>query len=94
MSRAHLPDSLAATLSELAIQLQSEPDDEHLLQHVAEASAREVPGAEWVGVTLFAGGKLYTAVSDPFVEKIDKRQYDIGDGPCVGCDAGLDRALR
>jgi GAF domain-containing protein len=84
MSRSHLPDSLAATLSELAVQLHSEPDDEHLLQHVAEASVREVPGAEWVGVTLFAGGKLYTAaVSDPFVEKLDSRQYDIGDGPCI-----------
>jgi GAF domain-containing protein len=84
MSRRRLPKSLASTLSELAMQLYSEPDDEHLLRHVAEACVREVPGAEWVGVTLFAGSGLYTAaVSDPFVEKIDKRQYDIGDGPCI-----------
>jgi GAF domain-containing protein len=79
-----LPDSLATTLTELAIRLYSEPDDEHVLRHVAETSAREIPGADWVGVTLFAGGTLYTAaVSDPFVEKLDKRQYDIGDGPCI-----------
>lgn len=79
-----LPASLASTLGELARQLQTEPDDQQLLTVVAEAAAREIPGADWAGVTVFTAGRLDTAAaSDPFVNEIDKRQYELGTGPCV-----------
>ncbi len=80
----HLPAGLAATLSELARQLQREPDDKQLLKLVSVAAAREIPGADWAGVTVFTGGQIHTAAaSDPIVLEIDRLQYEIGAGPCV-----------
>jgi GAF domain-containing protein len=68
---------------------------EELLSRVAAFAVRAIPGAAGAGVTLLKSDagldRVDTrAVSAPFVEEIDRIQYDVlGEGPCI--TAALER---
>ncbi len=75
---------VARDLSELARQFQADRNPQDLLQHIAEAAARDVPGAAYAGITLLEAGELSTpAKSDELVAEIDRKQYELSEGPCV-----------
>jgi GAF domain-containing protein len=55
-----------------------------LLQQVCQHVLVVVPGAEMVSVTLVRGGVAQSAVcTDDRALRIDAKQYEIGDGPCL-----------
>lgn len=54
------------------------------LAHVAEFTARAIPGADGAGLTLLDGDRRDTVVaSAEFVREVDALQYGIGEGPCI-----------
>ncbi len=75
---------VARDLSELARQFQADRSPPDLLRHIAQAAARDVPGAAYAGITLLEAGALSTpAKTDELVAEIDRKQYELGEGPCV-----------
>lgn len=75
---------LARALSELAREMQAEPDTAGLLQRIAEAAITEIEGTEYAGISLIAGNRVRTeAATDELVRQIDKQQYQLGEGPCL-----------
>ena len=80
---------IARELSELARELQADLTADALLEHIVMAAVTEIPGAQYAGITLVAGKKVSTpAASDELVERVDRAQYDTGEGPCL--DAARD----
>lgn len=84
-SRGQRPDAgLARQLSELARQMQADTSNEALLQRIVTAATAEVPGARYAGITLRTHGELSSpVVTDELVTRIDRLQYETGEGPCV-----------
>ena len=86
---------LQASLRELATLVSGGRPLQELLDRVAMAAARAVPGADGAGVTLLrVGGDgnhvEALAASDPFVSEIDEIQYrTVNEGPCI--TAALER---
>jgi len=79
-----LPLAIAEALGEVARRLDAEPDVEHTLDAIVAATKTNVPGAEFVGVSLVDGKGIKTvSPSDEIVTRIDKLQYQLGEGPCV-----------
>lgn len=75
---------LARDLSELAREMQADRDPKDLLQHIVEAAVRDIPGTAYAGITLLDAGQLSTPAStDVLVVDIDRRQYELAQGPCV-----------
>src|SRR4051812_46225546 len=57
--------------------------DANLLQ-VAALAVRNVPGADFAGITLLRDGRPTTAVfTDSASPEIDAAQYETGEGPCL-----------
>jgi GAF domain-containing protein len=75
---------IARELSELARELQADITAEALLSHIVVAAVAEIPGAQYAGITLVAGKKVSTpAASGELVGRIDRLQYESGEGPCL-----------
>ena len=75
---------IARQLSELSRELQADLTTETLLQHIAMAAVTEVPGAQYAGITLLTGKEFATAAaSGELVERLDRVQYQTGEGPCL-----------
>ena len=75
---------IARQLSELARELQADLTTEMLLHHIAMAAVTEVPGAQYAGITLVTGKEFSTAAaSGELVERLDRMQYQTGEGPCL-----------
>ncbi len=75
---------VARALSELARQMQADPDALALLQHLVDAAVVNVPGTRWAAITLLEHGELSTAVQTAALPcEIDKLQYRLNEGPCV-----------
>jgi len=75
---------IARELSELARELQADLTTEALLKHIVMAAVTEVPGAQYAGITQLTGKEFATtAASGELVERIDRAQYETGEGPCL-----------
>src|SRR3954454_6601618 len=54
------------------------------LHQVAALAVRNVPGADFAGITLMRDGRPTTAVfTDQASPEIDSAQYESGEGPCL-----------
>ena len=84
-SGARPGDSVAAHFSQLARDLQAAPDVDQTLQTIVDSAVMNVDGADLAGITLVTGaGKVSTpAASDELVRRIDRIQYETGQGPCL-----------
>ena len=75
---------IARQLSELARELQADITTEALLKHIVGAAVTEVSGAQYAAITLLAGKEFSTpAVSGELAGRIDRAQYETGEGPCL-----------
>jgi transcriptional regulator with GAF, ATPase, and Fis domain len=75
---------IARQLSELARELQADLTAEALLRHIVMAALTEVPGTQHAGITLVVGKEFATpAASGELAERIDRVQYETGEGPCL-----------
>jgi hypothetical protein len=71
-------------MSQLARELQAEPDEQAMRQRITQAALSEIDGATWAGITLVEGKHLHTvAQTAQLVREIDQVQYRTGEGPCV-----------
>ncbi|GAA1857739.1 GAF and ANTAR domain-containing protein [Pseudonocardia ailaonensis] len=82
------PDSgvaaAAAHLAELARDMAVERDERLIVRSVVDAAVREVPGAEFAGITVIEQEGAWTpAATDDLVSKVDVLQYETGQGPCL-----------
>ncbi len=78
--------ALGAAMSELARTLQHEHASEHAtLEAVTAAAVEAVPGAEHAAISLVVRGRTVQshAATDPLAERIDARQTELGQGPCL-----------
>jgi transcriptional regulator with GAF, ATPase, and Fis domain len=77
------PDSATFAFAELSRQLLTE-SRERTLHKVVELAVATVAGCDYAGVTLKHNGRLDTpAASDPLVNRLDRDQYELDEGPCV-----------
>ena len=75
---------IARQLSELARELHADLTTEALLDRIVMAAVTEVPGAQYAGITLVTGKDFSTrAASGELIERIDRVQYQTGEGPCL-----------
>jgi GAF domain-containing protein len=75
---------IARSMSQLARELQAEPDEQAMRQRITQAALSEIDGATWAGITLVEGKHLHTvAQTAQLVREIDQVQYRTGEGPCV-----------
>ncbi len=75
---------IARQLSELARELHADLTTEALLDRIVMAAVTEVPGAQYAGITLVTGKDFATAAaSGELIERIDRVQYQTGEGPCL-----------
>jgi GAF domain-containing protein len=83
-SGGYADPGVARQLSELARELQAEPDMASLLQRIVEAAVAEVDGATHAGITVVDHGCFSTAAqTSELAARIDRIQYAVGDGPCL-----------
>ncbi len=78
--------ALGAAMGELARALQHEHASEHAtLDAVTAAAVGAVPGAEHASISLVVRGKTVEsrAATDPLAERMDARQTELGQGPCL-----------
>jgi GAF domain-containing protein len=74
----------ADLLARLARELDAEADLDRMLQRVVDATLTEIGGAEHAGITLAERNSVSTRVAtSDLVRKVDKIQYDTGEGPCL-----------
>lgn len=84
MSIDYSPSALATRYADIARELSSQPDADSVFRALTAAAVREVPGAEYAGITQGKPGKFVTmAPTDDVVNVVDEVQYDLGSGPCV-----------
>ncbi len=78
-------NDLAARLSDLARDLQGEDDLEKTLLAIAAAAVGTVPGAQYAALSVVQRRReVHTrAWTDEACIKIDRVQYDTGQGPCL-----------
>jgi GAF domain-containing protein len=79
-----LPPDLAETLGQVARWLEAEETVDGTLEAVVTAARENIPGVEYAGISLVDRGAIRTmAPSDEIVNRIDKLQYTLNEGPCV-----------
>jgi len=78
-------DELAVHLSELARDLQDQPTLQATLERIVEAAVANVPGACMAGISQVEDRhRIDTpAGTDELVFRVDRAQYDVGEGPCL-----------
>lgn len=76
---------LAETFGTLARTLQRQDDLQATLAAIVAAAVHTVPGARHAGITVTGGrGRWATpAATDDLVRRVDRVQYETGQGPCV-----------
>jgi GAF domain-containing protein len=78
------PSALGRMLVEAGRSIADEIDLLTLLQHVAGIAQEAIDDADCTGITIDLGGLTYTAVhTDERTLRIDREQYEAGDGPCL-----------
>jgi GAF domain-containing protein len=80
-----LADELSAVFARMSGLLLSEETVSTAVGLVTALATDAVPGAVGAGVTLVddRGGKTTSGASDPVVEKADRMQYELDEGPCL-----------
>jgi transcriptional regulator with GAF, ATPase, and Fis domain len=74
----------AAAFARLSHELLSEAASEDTLRRVVTLAVETIGGCDYAGVTLKHNGRLDTpAATDPLVNRLDRAQYDLNEGPCV-----------
>lgn len=77
-------DSIAWHLSELARDLEAEPDMAALLQRITDATVIEIDAAEHAGISLVEQRQVTTqAATSDLVRAVDDRQLRLQEGPCL-----------
>jgi transcriptional regulator with GAF, ATPase, and Fis domain len=75
---------VARELSELARDLQAEPDPQAVMQRIVEATVHEIPAATSAAITLVHKGQVSSpAHSDDIAVRVGSIQSRTGEGPCV-----------
>ena len=75
---------LARTLSEVARDLQAEPDENQTLQAIVAAAVHTIPGVVSGGISQVHRRQISTQVpSDDLVARCDQAQDELGEGPCL-----------
>ncbi|MFC7548115.1 GAF and ANTAR domain-containing protein [Plantactinospora sp. GCM10030261] len=84
-AQADKPDWLAVRLGELARSLQDLDDARTTLVGIVRAAVETIPGAQHAGIMeVRQRRKLVTsAASSDLVRRVDRAQYDVGEGPCL-----------
>src|SRR5690606_24690058 len=79
------PGPLARQFAQLARHLLAADSIGEVLEHIVNAAHHIVPGADLASVTLRTpDGTFHTPVeTDPDATKLDRLQYDSGEGPCM-----------
>ncbi len=78
------PDDVALVVTELSGLLVDDESLEERLQRVVDLATRTIPSCDAAGVTLVTGERPRTAAyTDDRTIRIDRAQYDVGDGPCL-----------
>lgn len=76
--------SIARELSELARELEHEPDMQAVMQRIVVAAVDEINGATSAAITLVSGGTLSSpAHTDDVATAVGEAQRTTGQGPCV-----------
>ena len=85
---------LAAQLAQVALSLQAEPDLADTLQAAVTAAVMNIPGTDHAGITLITRKGVQTpAATDDLVHRIDRIQYQTGQGPCLDAIRDHDTVL-
>jgi GAF domain-containing protein len=80
---------LADVMAEAARSLHKLETVADVLNRLVEVACTAVPGVEFAGVSLARHGGIETvAASHPLVEKADRLQYELGEGPWLDAMAG------
>ncbi|WP_199430120.1 GAF and ANTAR domain-containing protein [Qaidamihabitans albus] len=75
---------VAEALATAVRELDAAPDVDATVERVVAAAAANIPGTEHAGISLVDRKGIRTvAPSDELVSRIDKSQYQLGEGPCV-----------
>jgi GAF domain-containing protein len=79
------PDALAAVYARMSGVLLSEGTVATALGLVTSLATDTITGSVSAGITLAdaAGNRITSAATDPVVERLDRQQYDLGEGPCL-----------
>ncbi|MBW0107238.1 GAF and ANTAR domain-containing protein [Pseudonocardia oceani] len=79
------PDDLAVHLSELARELQQEPTLDDTLAGIVQAAVDNVPGAQIAAISRVTRRTTIetTACTDELAQRVDRAQYETGQGPCM-----------
>jgi len=79
-----MTDEVAEAFAEIALRLHDEPDVEQTVESVLDY-ALVATGAGNAGVMFVHGGGRVesVAITDPVVEKADRMQMELGEGPCL-----------
>ena len=82
---ASLPvESLLHAMRELAGEVRGSADRAGALRAVTTACARMIPAADAAGVTVVTTRGYETrGATDELAERVDRIQFDVGDGPCI-----------
>lgn len=80
-----LADELAAVFARMSGLLLTEETTTTALRLVTSLAAEVLPGTTGAGITLLDGERrmLTAAATDVVVERADRIQYDLGEGPCL-----------
>ena len=83
---------LAELLGSTVRDLEPGPDLDQTVERIVKAAVATVPGTEFAGISLLAGGQMRSiAPTNDLVARLDNLQHELGEGPCV--DAAFDRPI-
>jgi ANTAR domain/GAF domain len=79
------PVELTTMFAGIGARLAAKHERDAVLQLVTELAVRQVPGAEYAGITVGREGRRFRTIAptDDLVHQIDQIQYDLHHGPCV-----------
>jgi serine phosphatase RsbU (regulator of sigma subunit) len=74
---------LAVAIAQVARQMQAQGSEQETLQSMVELAVATIPGCEHAGVTILDDTIETPAASDEIPPRVDRLQYDAGEGPCL-----------
>jgi transcriptional regulator with GAF, ATPase, and Fis domain len=87
---------VAEAMAALARELSTVDDLESLLDRVAHAAVESVPGAEYAGISQVRNRRVLEPriFTDDIVRRINEKQTETGEGPCMASIYGPDPVVR